>query len=126
LGSVLAFIPAMILAYMIRFLSHWVLGLVAFWTTRATSIYEVFFVAEIFLTGRLAPLELLPGWVVVVASVLPFRWMISFPVELLLGRVAPEDMWIGFGAQLIWLAIMVLLLKIVWTAANRRYTAVGA
>jgi ABC-2 type transport system permease protein len=124
--SALAFIPAMILAFLIRFLSHWILGLAAFWTTRGTAIFEVFFVAEIFLTGRLAPMELLPEWVVILASVLPFRWMLSFPVELLLGRVAPQDLWIGFGAQIIWLVIMLLLLKVVWAAANRHYTAVGA
>lgn len=124
--TVLAFIPAMMLAFFIRFLSHWILGLIAFWTTRASAIYEMFFVAEIFLTGRLAPLELLPDWIITLASVLPFRWMLSFPVEVLLGRIAPQDLWVGFGAQLIWLAIMLVLLNIVWKAATRHYSAVGA
>lgn len=124
--TVLAFIPAMILAFLIRFLSHWILGLVAFWITRANAVHGMFFVAEIFLTGRLAPLDLLPGWIITLASVLPFRWMVSFPVEVLLGRIAPQDLWIGFGAQLIWLVLMVLLLKVVWKAGIKQYSAVGA
>src|SRR5206468_1780321 len=55
LWSTVAFIPVMIMAYLIRFLSHWILGILAFWVTRANSIFQTWFVAEIFLTGRLAP-----------------------------------------------------------------------
>ncbi|MFN8372270.1 MAG: ABC-2 family transporter protein [Anaerolineae bacterium] len=126
LWSVLAFVPVMIMAYLIRFLSHWIIGLVAFWTTRANSAFQILFVSEIFLTGRLAPLALLPVAIQVAASVLPFRWMISFPVELLLGKVTPDDALIGFGMQTIWLGIEVMLLMLVWRAGIKRYAAVGA
>ncbi|NWF68560.1 MAG: ABC-2 family transporter protein [Chloroflexi bacterium] len=126
LWSILAFIPVMLMAYLIRFLSHWILGLLAFWMTRARSFFEIFFVAEIFLTGRLAPLALLPLPIMVAASVLPFRWMIAFPVELLLGKVSPIDALIGFGMQVIWLGLEIILLMIVWRAGVRRYGAVGA
>lgn len=124
--SILAFVPVMFMAYLIRFLSHWILGILAFWTTRAHSIFQIFFVAEIFLTGRLAPLALLPPAVTIAASILPFRWMIAFPVELLLGKVSPEDALIGFGMQTIWLGIELMLLFLVWRAGVRRYAAVGA
>jgi ABC-2 type transport system permease protein len=124
--TALAFIPTMILAFLIRFLSHWILGLLAFWTTRARALYEMFFVAEIFLTGRLAPMSLLPGWVVTLASVLPFRWMISFPVEVFSGQLQPNEILIGLGIQVIWLLLMIGLLRGVWWLAMRQYTAVGA
>jgi ABC-2 type transport system permease protein len=126
LWAVLAFIPVMGAAFLIRFLSHWILGMIPFWATRARAIFEIFYVAEIFLTGRLAPLSLLPGWVQVLASVLPFRWMISFPVELFLGNVSPQEALLAFGAQIIWLTLMIALLRFAWRAAVRRYSAVGA
>ncbi len=126
LWSILAFIPVMFMAYLIRFLSHWILGILAFWTTRANSIFQIFFVSEIFLTGRLAPLSLLPVPIQIVASILPFRWMIAFPVELLLGKVTPEDALVGFGMQTIWLGLEVMLLLLVWRAGVKRYAAVGA
>jgi ABC-2 type transport system permease protein len=126
LWAVLAFIPALLLAFLIRFLSHWILGLIAFWTTRAKALFETFFVMEIFLTGRFVPLALLPPAIEILATVLPFRWMVSFPVELFLGRIKPQDALIGFGAQIIWLALMIGLLQVVWRAALRRYAAVGA
>lgn len=125
LWSVLAFIPVMMLAFLVRFLAHWMLGMIPFWITRAHALFEVWFVTEIFLTGRLAPLSLLPVPLLALASALPFRWMVAFPVELFLGRLNREDVLIGFGMQTIWLGIEIMLLMAIWRAAMRRYGAVG-
>jgi ABC-2 type transport system permease protein len=124
--NVLAFIPVLVLAYPIRFLSHWILGMVSFWTTRAASIFGLFNVMEIFLTGRLAPLVLLPVWIQVTANVSPFRWMIAFPVEVLLGKLSPQEVLVGVGVQIVWVALMIGLLRLVWHYGTRRYAAVGA
>lgn len=123
--SIPAFVITVLLAFPIRFLFTWVLGLVAFWTTWARSIYGVFTVGEIFLTGRLAPLALLPGWAQLLASFLPFRWMIVFPVEVLIGKVTWNEVLIGVGIQVVMLIVLALLLDKVWRAAVRRYAAVG-
>ena len=123
--SIPAFVITILLAFPIRFLFTWILGLVAFWTTWARSIYGVFTVAEIFLTGRLAPLALLPVWAQLLASFLPFRWMIVFPVEVLIGKVTLDAVLIGVGIQVVVLVVLVLLLDKVWHAAVRRYAAVG-
>lgn len=125
-GALLLFIPVMFIAFLIRFLSHWILGLIALWTTRAHSFYQIFFLGELFLTGRIAPISLLPAVLQVVASILPFRWMIAFPVELFLGRLNTEQLLEGLLMQLIWLAIMLLMLRLVWRIGLRRYSAVGA
>ena len=123
--SIPAFVITLLLAFPIRFLFTWLLGLVAFWTIWARSIYGVFTVAEIFLTGRLAPLALLPGWAQILASFLPFRWMLVFPVEVLIGKVTLEDVLIGIAIQVVALVLLALLLDIVWRKAVRRYAAVG-
>ena len=39
----------------------WVLGMVTFWTTRVRALFEVYFVAELLLSGRLVPLQLMPA-----------------------------------------------------------------
>ena len=43
---------------------------------------------------------------------LPFRWMLFFPVELLLGRLSLQEILIGFGAQIFWLALCLSLLRL--------------
>jgi ABC-2 type transport system permease protein len=124
--AVLVFIPVLLMAFVVRFLLEWTLALVAFWTTRVSAINQSYFVLMLFLSGQIAPLTLLPQPVQIVADVLPFRWVIGFPVELLLGKLSPVDALIGLGAQAAWIVVGYVLLRIVWKAGTRVYSAVGA
>jgi ABC-2 type transport system permease protein len=126
LWAIAAFVPAIFLAFLVRFLTEWTLALAAFWTTRVSAVNQAYYVAALFLSGQVAPLALLPGPVRAAAAFLPFRWTVSFPVELLLGRLTPSQALAGFGAQLAWLAISLVLLRVVWRAGVRAYSAVGA
>jgi ABC-2 type transport system permease protein len=126
LYTALAFIPALLLAFLLRFMLEWTLALAAFWTTRVVAINEMYYVALIFLSGQVAPLSLFPRPVGLVANVLPFRWMVGFPIELLLNRLTPEAIITGFGAQVVWLALSVALLRFVWRLGLRKYSAVGS
>jgi len=121
-----AFVPALVLAFLVRFLVEWTLALAAFWTTRMSAINQMYFVVALFLSGQVAPLSLFPYPLQVIASLLPFRWMIAFPVELLLGRLTPVEALTGFAAQGIWLVLSLVLLRSVWRAGVRIYSAVGA
>lgn len=124
--AVVAFLPALLLAFLLRFLSGWTLALAGFWTTRVFAINEMYFVAMLFLSGQMVPLSLLPAPIQALAAALPFRWMVSFPVELLLGRVSPEEAVVGFGAQAFWLIVSAALAVVIWRAGLKRYSAVGA
>jgi ABC-2 type transport system permease protein len=57
---------------------------------------------------------------------LPFRWMLAFPVEVMLGRADGRDLLIGVGMQAFWLALAFLTMRVVWRRGVRRYSAVGA
>lgn len=120
-----AALPALALAFAVRFLVEWTLALAAFWTTRVSAINQMYFVAMLFLSGQVAPLSLFPSWIQTTASLLPFQWMISFPVELLLGRLTPAQAAQGLTAQLVWLGLSLLLVRVVWRAGVRVYSAVG-
>ena len=119
------FIPVLLLAFLVRLLLEWTLAQAAFWTTRVSAINQTYFVLMLFLSGQIAPLALLPQPVQVVAGFLPFRWMIGFPVELLLGRLTPAEAFIGLGAQVAWLVVGIVLVRVVWHAGVRNYSAVG-
>lgn len=125
LWSVLLFIPALLLASLTRFVLEWTLAQVAFWTTRVSAINQSYFIALLFLSGQIAPLNLLPYPVQVLSFLLPFRWLVSFPVELLLGRITFMETMIGLGAQMGWLIVSFALLRLVWRAGVKVYTAVG-
>lgn len=126
LGSLLAFVPALVLAAILRFTMEWMFGLAAFWMTKTSALNQLVAVTTLFLSGMIAPLALLPGWAQTAASILPFRWTISFPVELALGRVHGADIAIGMLMQALWLGVILVCLRLVWGHAIRRYSAVGA
>ena len=119
------FIPSLIFAFLVRFLLEWTLAQAAFWTTRVGALNQTYFVMMFFLSGQIAPLALLPHPVQVVAAILPFRWVISFPVEVLLGQHTLVEALEGIGAQVAWLIISIILVRVVWRAGVRVYSAVG-
>jgi ABC-2 type transport system permease protein len=123
--AMLVFIPAIFLAFLVRFLVEWTMAQAAFWTTRVSAINQVYFVLILFLSGQIAPLSLFPQPIQVLANILPFHWMIGFPVELVLGRLTPIQAVTGLAAQAVWLAISLGLVRIVWRAGIKIYSAVG-
>jgi ABC-2 type transport system permease protein len=124
--AIVACVPALFLSFLVRFLVEWTLAQAAFWTTRVGAINQTYYVVVLFLSGQVAPLALFPAPIQAVAAVLPFRWMIGFPVELLAGRLKPSQALVGLAAQAAWLAVSLVLVRVVWRAGVRTYSAVGA
>lgn len=124
--AVAAFFPALLLAAAVRFLVEWTLALGSFWVVRVAAINSMYFAVNLFLSGQMAPLALLPEPIRVLANLLPFRWFVSFPVELLLGRITQREAMIGFAAQAAWLGLAYLLMTATWRASVRRFSAVGS
>ncbi len=120
------FFPALALAFALRFMLEWTLALSAFWTTRVGAANQTYFIVMLFLSGQFAPLSLLPAPVQVVADILPFRWLVSFPLELITGRLEVRQALVGLGAQAGWLVISYFLFRLVWRAGLKVYSAVGA
>lgn len=123
--AVAAFVPALLLAFVVRVLNGWTLSLVAFWLTRIQAVIQGYLFVVNYLSGELAPLELLPEWLQTVAWLTPFPWMLAFPAELLLGRLTPAQALTGLGMQLLWALVSLALLAVCWRTAVRRYAAVG-
>ena len=124
--SVLAFLPALLLAMIIRFMVEWSLGLAAFWTTQMDAVIQIYYIALFFLSGQLAPLNLFPAPVQWLAWFLPFQWMVAFPVQLILEQLPANAILPGFAMQFIWLWLSLSLLLLLWKRGLRQYSAVGA
>jgi ABC-2 type transport system permease protein len=126
LWQIAAFPVVLILAFFVRFLFMWLLGLVCFWTERIDALFELYFVSELLFSGRLVPLEVMPQWAQTVAGFLPFQWTFYFPIEVLLGRVDAAAFGAGLLAQLAWIVGGYAIVMLVWNRAIRRFTAVGS
>jgi len=119
---------AIVLGAAIRFFNGFTIGLLAFWTTRATAIVELQMATAMFLSGQIAPLDLLPHPVAVLASYLWFPYTIAFPVTLLTDvgpGGSPGGIVRGFVGQIIWLALWWAAYRFVWRRGVMHYGAVG-
>jgi ABC-2 type transport system permease protein len=123
--AVAAFLPALFLGFALRYVLMYAMSLTAFWTTRVSALFQLFFTIEFFVSGRIAPVAVLPDWAQPVATGLPFVWMFGFPLELVLGRLTPAQSLAGFGHQLVWLGASAGLFSFLWRRAVRHYSAVG-
>ena len=119
-------VPALALSFTARLLLGCSLAFAAFWTTRVLAINEMYFLASWFLSGMMAPLALLPGPVRALASALPFRWFVAFPVELILGRLSMVEALVGLATQAAWAAAIFVVFTVLWREGLKRYSAVGA
>lgn len=124
-ASALAFVLALLLAWLLRFLWGYWLALLAFWFARSDALLSVQDALVFLLAGQVAPTALLPGGLQVLAVLLPFRYMIGFPVEVLTGHLSSAALVSGFAMQLGWLLLTVALYRMMWRLGVRRYTAVG-
>ncbi|MYD93210.1 MAG: hypothetical protein F4Y02_05855 [Chloroflexi bacterium] len=125
-GSVALFVAALMLAALLSFLVGTTFALLAFWTTRSYSFWEIWVWLTFLLGGQVAPVELLPGFVQNLATALPMRYTLGFPIEVLLNRLDAGQLALGFALQILWLAAAALTVRAVWRAGIRQYSAVGA
>jgi ABC-2 type transport system permease protein len=123
--QVVVFLVAIWGAYVIRSLNHFVLGMLTIFTTRATAIFQVWFLGELLVSGRLVPLTLMPHWAQSVAAWLPFKWTFYFPIESLVGGMSTQTLLTGLLWQCFWAAIGSVLVFVTFRLAIRHYSAVG-
>ena len=121
----LAFVPALVLAWVLRFLWGYWLALLAFWATRADALLALQDSLVFLLAGQVAPTVLLPGIMRKAATALPFRYMVGFPVEVLTGQLDKVGLLTGFAFQVGWTFVALVLFTTLWRVGTKRYSAVG-
>lgn len=124
-GMVALGIAATLLAAALQFLIGYTVALFSFWITRADAADQLNGVLLFLLSGQVAPLALLPDALRTAASVLPYRYMLSFPVELITGQLRGAQIAPGFGLQAAWLVAAGFVTRFTWRRGVRRYAAVG-
>ena len=112
-------------AYLIRTMFMSMLGMITFWTTRVSAVFELFIAFELLLSGRLVPLEFMPQWAQDIAGFLPFQWSFYFPIQSLVGDYSTGELLGGLAMQAFWIVVLTGMTMVVWRFAVRRYSAVG-
>jgi ABC-2 type transport system permease protein len=124
LSTLALFTIASACAFALQFLIQYTLAMFAFWTEKASSIQEVWFLVHLFLSGAIAPLEIFPPAVRSIALWTPFPYIINFPASILTGLKV--DLIQSFGTVSIWVVVFSIVNRWLWKKGLRQYSGMGA
>jgi len=118
-------VASLVGAWLLTFFAMVTLGALAFFIESSIGVFELYLGIYAIFSGYLIPLETLPAWVSRAARMLPFRFMLGFPVETLVGRLSPGAALADLGLQWTYVAIAFVAALGAWRAGVRRFGAYG-
>ena len=117
--------PSLALAWLITFSIMFAVGALAFFVTKTMALMSLYFLLFSLFSGYLLPLALLPGWLASVAEVLPFRYTLSVPVELMTRSHERGEVIVLILGQLGWAVASLAAALWTWRRGIKHYEAVG-
>lgn len=100
---------------------------VSFWFPEGgwASQFLIIVIFTEFLSGAVFPIDILPEAIQSVLYVLPFPYLMFFPLQVYLGKLSMVVMLQGLLVSGIWMVVMIIAVSQVWTRGTKRYSAVG-
>jgi len=118
----LAVIPV---SLMINCLLFYCFSALNFWMTEAWSVFEGLTVASMIFSGGVFPLDVFGHRAQAVFKLLPFQYIIYFPLNIICGRLKPLEIVFGVLIQVFWLAVLYAFSKILWKIGMKKFIAAG-
>lgn len=122
---ILCTIIAVILGILLFFCCNVLLGMVGFWSPEVWAPRFIFMTSLTFFSGALFPLDILPHQIFRFFQILPFGYMLYFPLKVYLGQIPIGDILLGLGISLVWVLILFLISKSLWEKGLKQYAAQG-
>ncbi|MEU3659621.1 ABC-2 family transporter protein [Streptomyces sp. NPDC032940] len=118
----LAFLVAVLLAMLVGFALRYLVALSAFWLLDGTGVAQMAWIAGLFCSGMLLPLNVFPGALGEVVRALPWSSLLQGPADVLLGEADPLG---TFVFQAAWAVALLAVGRLVQSAATRRVVVQG-
>ncbi len=125
LAFLILFILSLVLAIILHFFISCILGIIGFWGTEVWAPRFIFYVLLGYLSGGAFPLDIVGQNLYNFLKILPFFYLLFFPIKIFLGQFAPGEILLGFAIGIIWIFILGFLLKFAWRRGLRVYGAYG-
>lgn len=126
LSRMALFAISIALAAVLVFTIDILIASLAFWMDDVSALHQARQLSANVLSGSIVPLALMPDWSRDFIDNQPFRYTVSFPVEILAGHLSRAELLTGIGVQLGYVLAFGVLARLVWAAGTRAYSAVGA
>ncbi len=120
------FIISSCIAFVLKYFMGCILGLLTTWLEEISGLLDLWNNIERFLSGGLIPLSILPKKVFTLLSFLPFKYMLFVPVDIYLGNMDLDQIYMALAIQAGWCIIFGFLLLIIKKKAFRKYSGYGS
>ncbi|EIV92333.1 ABC-2 family transporter protein [Frankia sp. QA3] len=95
---------SLLLGIVISVATAYLVGVAGFWLVETRGLQVFYLVVSGFLAGLFVPIRLFPRWLWLAAQATPFPSMMTYPIDILAGRVGLAGALTLLAAQLAWLA----------------------
>jgi ABC-2 type transport system permease protein len=102
-----------------------IIGSLALWSESSLKVFDAWLGLIFLFSGYVMPLDLYPPRMRAVLDLLPFRSMLSFPVENLIGRMDRGEALLALGIQWAHVGLALAILLFAWRRGVRRFQAFG-
>lgn len=119
------FCISMVFATILYFCINVILSSIGFWSRESWAPRFVFFILVTFLAGTYFPLDIVPPFIYSILRLLPFTYLIYFPLKIYLGTFSYDQIIFGFIMQIVWTLSLYFLMKKIWRSGLKLYTAEG-
>lgn len=113
------------IAYLISFTYKMIIGVSTFWFTDYHGFHQMTTVLLFIFAGFVIPIEFLPGFLKSIANVLPFAYMIYYPVRAIQGLLDISIFGRVLVVQAIWFLGLLFVYRLLWRRGVREFTGVG-
>jgi len=112
-------------AWLTTFLLNIAIGCLSFFMESSLKVMEIYFVVFMVFSGYLVPVKLFPSVLRNVVEVLPFRFQIGFPVELMINAHGRAEALMLLGRQWLYIGVLAVLSYVLWRRGLKRFAAYG-
>lgn len=123
----LGFMVSIALAMFIFFVILFITSAIPFWMPEVAwgAQFIVIMIITEFLSGALFPIDILPQAIQNVLYLLPFPYLIFFPLQVYLGKLGAMEIVRGLSVSLFWAVLLWFLMKSIWGKGLKVYQAFG-
>jgi len=121
----LLFILVIILGIPITFFITILVGTVGFYSNSIWGMQILRRSVIAIFSGLIAPITLFPNWFQKLSNILPFKELIYTPINIWLGQITINEIFIVILKQVIWIVILYVLAKVFFNHAVKKVTVNG-
>lgn len=124
-GFIFLSIVISILGFFLTFVYKLLLGITTFWIIDNSGLFSVSEMLIFIFSGYIVPISLFPDYLQHIAYVLPFAYMVYFPVIAFQGHLSTVQFLQIIVIQLSWIVFLYVICQMVWKKGLRKFTGVG-